>query len=128
MHDTTRNAGLELELARPATESNGVVARVACRCDLGGTLLPFGISASHRVRIHRNNTAPRTHKFVQVGGTNTHHGRARPATKGDGVAARAACKCALGGTLLALGVCASYRVHTQRNNTTPRTREFARAK
>ena len=36
-------------------------------------------------------------------------------------------KCALGGTLLPLGVCASHRVRTQRNDTAPRTREFARA-
>ena len=40
-HDNARNAGLKLELARPATESNGAVARVACRCALGGALHPF---------------------------------------------------------------------------------------
>ena len=81
-HDTTRNARLELDLARPATKSNGVVARVACRCALGGTLLPFGARAYHRIRIQRNDTASRTHKFAQVDGTKIHsHGRTRPTTK-----------------------------------------------
>ena len=50
-HDTALNAGLELELARPAMESHGAVAHVACRCALGGTLLPFGARASRHVRI-----------------------------------------------------------------------------
>ena len=84
-HDTARNIGLELWLARLVTESNGVVARVACRCALGGTLLPFGVRDLHRARVRRNDTAPRTHEFAQFNGTRNygvvlHHGRAQPAT------------------------------------------------
>ena len=100
-----RNARLDLELAHPATESNGAVSRVACRFALGGTLLSFGVPDSHRVRIRRNDTVSRMHKFAQVGGTKNHgviqhHERTRLATKSSGVAARPSCKCALGGTLL----------------------------
>ena len=61
--DTAQNA----ELARPATENNGAVARVACRCALGGTLLPFGVRASHRVHVWHKDTVLRTHAFTQVG-------------------------------------------------------------
>ena len=86
---------------------------MACRYALGGTLHLFGARASHRVRIQRNDTVPRTHKFIQLGGINTRHGRARPATKGDGIAARAAWEYVLGGTLLPLGVRASCRVPLQ---------------
>ena len=57
-HDSARNSGLELELA----------ACVACRCVLSETLLPFGIRASHCVRIQRNDTALYAHKFVQLNG------------------------------------------------------------
>ena len=55
------------------------------------------------------------------------HGRARPATKSDGVPARAACDCAIGGTLLPSDGCAFRRVRVQRNDTVPCTRELARA-
>ena len=65
-HKTAWNAGLDLELARPATESNDAVARVACECALGGALLPFGVRASHCVCIRRNDAAPRTHEFAQA--------------------------------------------------------------
>ena len=66
-HNTARSAGLELELVRLATKSNGSGARVACRCALGGTLHPFGARASRRVRIQRNDTVPHTQKLTQVG-------------------------------------------------------------
>ena len=127
-HDNARNAGLKLELARPATESNGAVARVACRC-AGGTLLPFGVRDSRRARVRRNDTARRTHEFAQVDGTRNHgivlhHRRARPTTKSDGVAARAACKCTLDSTLLLFGIHASYRVRIWGIDAVPRTQEF----
>ena len=108
----------------PHTKSNGVAARAACECALGGTLLPFGVRASRRLRMQRNDTAPRMHKFAQVDGTVQHHGRARPAKESDGFTSR---EYALGGTLLPFGVCATHRVRIQRNNIALRTREFARA-
>ena len=91
-----------------------------------------GVRDSRCARVRRNDTAPGTHKFAQVDGTRNHgvvlqHGRARPATKSNGVAARAACECVLGGTLLIFGVHASHCVHAQRNDIASRTRVFARA-
>ena len=65
-HDNARNATLELELTRPATKNDGAVARVACRCALGDTLLRFGMHASTQVRIERNDNTLRTHTLTQV--------------------------------------------------------------